>query len=210
MFNPNEIFPTKGCAENYTGTWLNDDLGVGQVMNDSGAIQDLLGDLIQGQGTFFVDARRQKTLSTGQALFNYEKDPDNDLELKHLSSGSGDCLVFSSNGNGELTSSGVDCNTKHKPLCFSRPNLLIDEICEYCPQNGPTRCLKWTSLEDYDDSENIKVKKAKICTEPCGALTAGGIENIGRTCEVILSFKGIFLMSHHIFLANGWKYVHPF
>ena len=210
MFNPNEIFPTKGCAENYTGTWLNDDLGVGQVMNDSGAIQDLLGDLIQGLGTFFVDARHQETMSTGQALFNYEKDPDNDLELKHLSSGSGDCLVFSSNENGEITSSGVDCNTNHKPLCFSRPNLLIDEICEYCPQNGPTRCLKWTSLEDYDDSENIKVKKAKICTEPCGALTAGAIENINRTCEVIFSFKGIFLMSHHIFLANGWKYVHPF
>ena len=201
MFNPNEIFPTEGCAENYTGTWLNDQHGEGQVMGDSGSIQDLLGDLIQGKGTFFVDARRQETLPTGQALFEYEKDPDNDLELKHLSFGSGECLVFSSNANGELTSAGVDCNTNHKPLCFSRPNLLIDEICEYCPQNGPTRCLKWTSLEDYGNK--LTVKNAKICTEPCGALTTGYKRESQEICEVISAVNYILSTIIPFSLANG-------
>ena len=195
LFNPNEIFPTEGCAENYTGTWLNDHLGAGQLMSDSGALQQELAELIQGQGTFFVDARRKESISTGQALFEYEKDPDNDLEIKHLSFGSGECLVFSASGE-IVTSTGVDCNSKHKPLCFSKPNILIDEICQFCPQNGPTRCLKWTNLDEYEEFVNgtenlfdedeayLTVANAKICTQPCGALTTGKSREKKAICEV--------------------------
>ena len=188
LFNPNEIFPTEGCAENYTGTWLNDHLGAGQLMSDSGALQQELAELIQGQGTFFVDARRKESISTGQALFEYEKDPDNDLEIKHLSFGSGECLVFSASDGENMTSTGVDCNSKHKPLCFSKPNILIDEICQFCPQNGPTRCMRWTNLDEYEeyvkDKGYLQVKNAKICTQPCGALTTGKKEESKAVCEV--------------------------
>ena len=116
------------------------------LINDMGAVQDALAELLPKDTQYYVNAEKNESLSAklGYAVYSYENTEEESLlskgELHHKASSSdGNCLTFSSTGglqSNALQSAGVDCESKLMPLCFRKVGAsdldFINEQCDDC------------------------------------------------------------------------------
>ena len=146
------------------------------LVHDIGAVQNKLASILPPDSHFYVDAKKNDTLSAslGFAVYSYEN-TEEETQLHHKTSSSdGNCLTYSSTLSNGLQSVGVDCESKLMPLCFREVGAsdlsFINEQCGDCNDFSVTpTCNKWEKLEDYyEQGDAFKVTGLDICTDLCG------------------------------------------
>ena len=156
------------------------------LIDDIGAVQNALANLLLPDTHYYVDAKKNEMLSSslGSSVYSYvNTEEDTQLSkapLHHKASSSdGNCLTYSSTLSNELQSVGVDCESKLQPLCFREVGVsdlsFINEQCGNCDDLSVTpTCHKWETLEDsYEQGDAFKVTGGpQICTDICGPMVA--------------------------------------
>ena len=168
-----DFFPSKQCSSLLGG--LNSSFEPLSVIGDEGKVQSVISSLLsllQGS-SFYVNAKK----GSGENIFKYGESDNSEEELYHLAlqnieKEEEQCLTFSLDDSGNLVSSGVDCETKLKPLCLqiSPGNLdFVDDKCQECnPDIYQTKCGKWATLLLQDKVNGYDIEGADICVQPCG------------------------------------------
>ena len=152
--------------------------GQDNLIDDVGAVQNALANLLLPDTHYYVDAKKNEMLRStlGSAVYSYE-DTEEDTQLSNgplhhkASSSDGNCLTYSSTTtidyddyyyyyynnyyptSSSLQSVGVDCESKLQPLCFREVGVsdlsFINEQCGNCDDLSVTpTCHKWETLED--------------------------------------------------------------
>ena len=102
LFSLGELFPSSDCA----GKFLNYLPAVDSmnVVNNFGTVQSNIGQLLNASTEkFWVDA--QKVGQASKSLYRYEGESPHTYHLPQgTENQQGDCLTYSSDGNGELIS----------------------------------------------------------------------------------------------------------
>ena len=179
LFNPKVLFKRRKCTELHMDE--KSEAEQDNLIDDIGAVQNALANLLLPDTHYYVDAKKNEMLSAslGSAVYSYvNTEEDTQLSkapLHHKASSSdGNCLTYSSTLSNELQSVGVDCESKLQPLCFREVGVsdlsFINEQCGNCDDLSVTpTCHKWETLEDsYEQGDAFKVTGVEICTDMCG------------------------------------------
>ena len=162
--------------------------GTENLIDDMGKVQDALAKLLPPNTKYYVDAKKNESLSEsfGSAFYSYEDTHRSKLQLHHeTTSSEGNCLTYSKSGS-TLQSAGEDCEAKHMPLCFREIGAsdlsYINDQCSKCDAFSVTpTCDKWEKLEDYYKvGDRFKVTGVEICTDLCGPR----VRNYEEYCNV--------------------------
>ena len=138
LFNLLDFFPSKQCSSLLGG--LNSCFESLSVIGDEGKVQSVISSLLsllQGS-SFYVNAKK----GSGENIFKYGESDNSEEELYHLAlqnleKEEEQCLTFSLDDSGNLVSSGVDCQTKLKPLCLQITPDNLDFIDDKCQEYNP-------------------------------------------------------------------------
>ena len=153
--------------------------GQDNLIDDMGKVQDALAKILPPYTKYYVDAKKNESLSAILGyVYSYEDTHISKLPLHHLTSPSeGNCLTYSKTAGGEtLQTAGEDCETKLMPLCFrdigDSDLSFINDQCGECDDFSVTpTCNKWEKLEDcYEAGDPFQVTGVEICTDMCGPL----------------------------------------
>ena len=156
---------------------MNEETKNGQdnLISDFGKVQNALAELLPPNTKYYVDAKKNESLSESFGhVYSYEDTHISKLPLHHLTSSSeGNCLTYSKSGS-TLQSAGEDCEAKLMPLCFrdigDSDLSFINDQCGECDDFSATpTCNKWEKLENcYEAGDPFKVTGVEICTDICG------------------------------------------
>ena len=186
LFNMLDFFPSKQCSSLVGGL---DSTSTESVIGAEGKIQNLIASLLKllEGSSFYVNAKKQ----SGENIFKYGESDNSEEELYHLAlqnleEEEEQCLTFSLDESENLVASGVDCQSKLKPLCLQIAPENLDSIEDKCKECNPNifqrKCGKWASLELAEAVNGYSIEGADICVEPCGTVA---FEDSNDFCQVI-------------------------
>lgn len=176
--------------------------GLDNIIDYMGKVQDALAKIIPLNTYYYVDAKKNESLSesSGSEIYSYADTEISELPLHHrtYSQSEGNCLTYSSSSSSSsssgyiLESVGVDCESKLMPLCFREIGAsdlaFINDQCGDCNDFSETpSCNKWSKLNSiYEPGDPFKVTSdsdIEICTDMCGPL----VRKEQQYCSVSLS-----------------------
>ena len=128
--------------------------GQDNLIDDMGKVQDALAKLLPPNTKYYVDAKKNESLSEsfGSAFYSYEDTHRSKLQLHHeTTSSEGNCLTYSKSIDSTLQSAGEDCEAKLMPLCFLTGHLFVYHVlhlhihCDLYKKNSATLQLRDTN-----------------------------------------------------------------